>query len=132
MIGFPAAVLTGRLTEGEPLQIEALALVFLTAGLSICLELSYLITGMTVGMIIVNRARHHTRAFHEIEHIQWPFMILFFILAGASLEISTIAEVGMFGLAYMVFRFIYRVAGGWIGAVLVARQWASAHGSVLP
>lgn len=132
VIGFPAAVLTGRLTEGEPLQIEALALVFLTAGLSICLELSYLITGMTVGMIIVNRARHHTRAFHEIEHIQWPFMILFFILAGASLEISTIAEVGMFGLAYMVFRFISRVAGGWIGAVLVARQWASAHGSVLP
>jgi Kef-type K+ transport system membrane component KefB len=118
LIGFPAAALTGRLTGGEPLQIEALALVFLTAGLSIWLELSYLIVGMTVGAVIVNQARHHTRAFHEIEHIQWPFMILFFILAGASLETSTVAEIGLIGLAYVVLRTISRVIGGWIGAVL--------------
>lgn len=117
LIGLPAAFLTGRLTEGEPLQIEALALVFLTAGLSIWLDLSYLIAGMTVGTIIVNVARHHTRAFHEIEHIQWPFMILFFILAGASLKTSTVIEIGMIGLAYVVLRTVARVIGGWIGAV---------------
>ncbi|MEM1064715.1 MAG: cation:proton antiporter, partial [Pseudomonadota bacterium] len=85
-IGLPAAYLTGRLSGGEPLMTEALALVFFTAGAAIWLELSYLLAGMTVGAIIVNNARHHTRAFHEIEHIQWPFMILFFILAGAALE----------------------------------------------
>jgi Kef-type K+ transport system membrane component KefB len=118
LIGFPAAFLTGRITGGEPLQIEALALVFLTAGLSIWLDLSYLIAGMTVGTIIVNRARHHTRAFHEIEHIQWPFMILFFILAGASLETSTITTIGIIGLAYLVLRTAARVIGGWMGAVL--------------
>ncbi len=118
LIGFPAAALTGRLTEGEPLQIEALALVFLTAGLSIWLDLSYLIAGMTVGTIIVNQARHHTRAFHEIEHIQWPFMILFFILAGASLETSAFAKIGLIGLAYLALRALSRVIGGWTGAVL--------------
>lgn len=118
LIGFPAAVLTGRLSGGEPLQIEALALVFLTAGFSIWLDLSYLIVGMTVGTIIVNQARHHTRAFHEIEHIQWPFMILFFILAGASLETSTFAKIGLVGLVYVVLRTISRVIGGWMGAVL--------------
>ena len=118
VIGFPAAFLTGRLSQGEPLQIEALALVFLTAGLSIWLELSFLIAGMTVGTIIVNRARHHTYAFHEIEHIQWPFMVLFFILAGASLETSSITAIGLIGLAYVVLRTVARIIGGWLGAVL--------------
>ncbi|MBS9716013.1 cation:proton antiporter [Pseudohalocynthiibacter aestuariivivens] len=116
VIGFPAAYLTGRLTGGEPLQIEALALVFLTAGFSIWLELSYLISGMTVGVIIVNRARHHKRAFHEIEHIQWPFMILFFILAGASLEPAILIKIGWIGVAYVVFRCVSRIVGGWFGA----------------
>ena len=128
LIGFPAAFLTGRISGGEPLQIEALALVFLTAGLSILLDLSYLISGMTVGMIIVNRARHHIRAFHEIEHIQWPFMILFFILAGATLEPSELVNIGMIGLAYVVLRSLARLAGGWFGAVLgggpvAERRW---------
>lgn len=118
VIGFPAAFLTGRLTDGEPLQIEALALVFLTSGLSLWLELSYLISGMTVGLIIVNTARHHTRAFHEIEHIQWPFMILFFILAGASLEANALMTIGWIGAAYMVLRTVSRVVGGWFGAQL--------------
>ena len=85
LIGCPAAFLTGRISGGEPLQIEALALVFLTTGLSILLDLSFLISGMTVGIIIANRARHHTRSFHEIENNKWPFMILFPILAGATL-----------------------------------------------
>ena len=120
VIGFPAAFLTGRVSDGEPLQIEALALVFLTAGLSMWLDLSYLISGMTAGMIIVNRASHHTRAFHEIEHIQWPFMILFFILAGASLEVVSLAQVGWIGAAYMVLRTLSRILGRWIGAVIGA------------
>lgn len=76
-IGLPAAHLTGRLSPGEPLQTEALGLVFLVAGLALWLDLSFLLTGMTVGAVIVNRARHHDYAFHEIEHIEWPFLILF-------------------------------------------------------
>ncbi len=127
-IGLPAAYLTGRLSGGEPLMTEALALVFFTAGAAIWLELSYLLAGMTVGAIIVNSARHHTRAFHEIEHIQWPFMILFFILAGAALEPDALFEVGLIGVAYFVLRILARLAGGWIGAVLggagaVERPW---------
>ena len=117
-IGLPAAYLTGRLSAGEPLRVEALGLVFLTAGLAVWLDLSFLISGMTAGAVIVNRARHHTRAFHEIEHIQWPFMILFFILAGASLSIEAPVWFGIIGLSYIVLRSISRVAGGWIGARL--------------
>ena len=118
VIGFPAAILTGRITEGQPLEAEALGLVFVTAGAALWLDVSFLIAGMSVGAIIVNKASHHTRAFHEIEHIQWPFMILFFILAGASLEIGDIAKLGPIGAAYVILRILARIAGGWIGATL--------------
>jgi len=117
-VGLPGALLTGRISGGEPLEIEALALVFLTAGLALWAEVSFLIAGMTAGAIIVNLASHHDRAFHEIEHIQWPFMILFFLLAGASLDITTLAEVGVIGIFYIALRIIARIAGGWLGALL--------------
>jgi hypothetical protein len=37
------------------------------------------------GAFIVNPARCHKQAFHEIKDIKLPFMIVFFILAGVSI-----------------------------------------------
>lgn len=121
VIGGPAALLTGRLHDGEPLQIEALSLVFLSAGLSLWLGVSFLITGMVVGAVIVNLAAHHTKAFHEISHIQWPFVVLFFILAGGALDVEVAATLGGIGLGFVVLRTIARLAGGWVG-VLIAGE----------
>ena len=119
IVGFPAAYLTGRIKAGDPLRTEALGIVFLTAGLSIWLHVSFLIAGMTAGVIIVNFARHHERAFHEIEEFQWPFMVLFFILAGASLEVAQIWELGLLGVSFVVLRAVSRVIGAVAGARMV-------------
>jgi len=117
-VGWPGAYLTGRLAKGEPQQTEALGLVFLCAGLALWLNVSFLIAGMTVGAVIVNVARHHARAFHEIKHFQWPFMILFFIIAGASLDVRALGDVGLIGLGYICLRILARIIGGWFGAVV--------------
>lgn len=115
-LGLPGAFLTGRLKPGEPLQAEAIGIVFLAAGLAMWLEVSFLIAGMTAGAVIANLARHHDRAFHEIEHVQWPFMILFFLLAGASLELDALRAVGWIGALYMGLRVVARLIGGFAGA----------------
>ena len=127
VIGVPAAFLTGRLSGGEPLRIEALGLVFVTAGLSVWLDLSYLITGMTVGAVIVNMARHHTKAFHEIESIHWPFLIVFFILAGATLDSDALWAIGPVGLGYILLRALSRGLGGIIGGRLAGRPGTEAR-----
>lgn len=116
VVGVPSSYLTGRITQGEPLQTEALAIVFLTAGLALWLDVSFLLAGMTAGAIVVNLARHHERSFHEIEHIQWPFMLLFFVLAGSSLEVDQLAAAGMLGFGYIGLRIVSRLIGGWVGA----------------
>jgi len=127
-LGVPAAYLTGRLRTGEPIQGEALGLVFLCAGLAIWLEVSFLLAGMIAGATVVNLAKHHRRPFHEIEHIEWPFMLLFFVLAGASFETYHLAEIGVIGVAYIGLRTLSRVIGGWLGGALaglpeIERRW---------
>jgi len=120
LVGFPAAILTGRLRRGEPTQSEAIGIVFLCAGLATWLGASFLLAGMIAGAIVVNFARHHERAFHEIERIEWPFMVLFFVLAGAALEFESLTHLGLIGAACIVLRFASRLVGGWAGARLAA------------
>ena len=127
-VGLPGAALTGRISRGEPLQAEALGLVFVTAGLCEWLGVSYLLAGMVAGAVIANFASHHERAFHEIEHIEWPVMLLFFLMAGAVLELDQLWALGGVGLAYVALRILARLIGGWVGAGLagaapVERRW---------
>lgn len=115
-VGFPAALLTGRLQAGEPIQTEVLAVVFLCAGLAIWLKVSFILAGIVAGTIVVNFAKHHTRPFHEIENIEGPFLILFFFLAGASLQTQRWWEFIAILAGYVCLRTAARILGGWIGA----------------
>ena len=86
LLGVPMAYITGRIQEGEPTQAEALGLVLLCAGLALHLGVSPILSSMVMGATVASFAKHHTRPFHAIEGFEWPFMIFFFVLAGASLD----------------------------------------------
>lgn len=118
VIGLPAAYLTGRITPGEPMLIEALGTVFLCGGIALWLDLSYIIAAMVMGMTIVNLAKHHDYPFHAIEGIEWPFMIVFFVLAGASAEFTQLVNIGYIGAVYVVLRTIGKIVGAQIGGVV--------------
>lgn len=117
-VGLPAAYLTGRLKPGEPSLVEALAIVFICAGFALALDVSFLLAGMVCGVVVVNVARHHDRPFHEIEKVEWPFLLLFFVMAGASLETGHLAGMGGVAAGYVTLRFLGRIAGGWLGGTL--------------
>jgi len=116
LIGFPAAYLTGRIKPGQPILSEALGLVFICGGLAIWLDVSFLIASMVLGAIVANFAKHHEYPFHEIENIEWPFMVIFFILAGATLEIQAAVEVGFIGIIYILCRIAGKLLGARIGS----------------
>jgi Kef-type K+ transport system membrane component KefB len=61
---------------------------------------------MAMGGAVASLAKHHERPFHAIEGIEWPFMILFFVLAGASLEIGALQVVGGVTGVYILSRGI--------------------------
>jgi Kef-type K+ transport system membrane component KefB len=118
VVGLPSAYLSGRLKPGEPMQIEAFGIVFLTAGLALWLGVSFLIAGMTAGALIANFARHHEYAFNEIERIELPFMLLFFLLAGAGLQIDALWSLGWLTAACVGLRIVARLVSAEIGARL--------------
>lgn len=128
ILGIPMAYLTGRIEAGEPMLAEALGVVFLCGGIALWLKISFLLAAITLGATVANFAKHHTRPFHAIEGVDAPFLILFFILAGASLEIDVLLASGTLGLAYIFLRSLSRIAGGWLGGRLggmppVQRNW---------
>jgi Kef-type K+ transport system membrane component KefB len=128
LIGLPAAYLTGRIRPGEPMLTEALALVFICGGLSALLGVSFLIASMVMGAAIANLARHHDYPFHAIEDIEWPFLVVFFVLAGASLDIKALFDIGLIGAAYVIFRVVGKIVGVLVGGRLCGvdaptRRW---------
>jgi Kef-type K+ transport system membrane component KefB len=126
-LGFPAAYLTGRVRKGQPMLMEALGLVFLCGGLALMFEVSSLIASIVMGAIVANFAIHHEYPFHEIENIEWPFMTIFFVLAGASLDFDSIQAVGLIGLAYILLRVLGKLFGARIGAEVSHADAATRH-----
>lgn len=128
LIGIPAALLTGRIKKGEPLLTEAIALTFLCGGLAIYFEVSFLIAAMTMGIVISNTAKHHDFPFHEIEDIESIIMVVFFVIAGALLDINALQSLGIIGFAYIAGRTSGKIIGAAVGglisnAVKPVKQW---------
>jgi len=133
--GLPMAYISGRIKPGQPTLLEALGMVLLCGSLALHLEVSYLLSSMVLGIVVTNLAKHHERPFHEIEDIEWPFMVLFFTLTGASLAIDTLAQAGILAVAYIVLRSAARYLGCWPGAQLAGaghsvKYWMG--GALLP
>ena len=123
VLGVPMAYLTGRIRAGEPTQAEALGLVLLCSGAAIALNFSPILTSMVMGSTVASLASHHSQPFDVIEGFEWPFMILFFILTGASLEIGEIGHLGWIGATYILARAL----GTWLGCGIGARLTHASH-----
>lgn len=125
LVGLPAAYLTGRIKPGQPILTEALGLVFVCGGLAIWLDVSFLIASMAMGAVIANVAKHHEYPFHAIEGIEWPFMVVFFVLAGVLLELDAMEEIGLIGVIYILCRTIGKYLGARIGSQLSGADQAT-------
>lgn len=126
-LGLPAAFLSGRLQPGRPVLEEALGLVLLCAGLGVWLEVSYLLAAVVMGIMVANLASHHERPFREIEGVEWPFLVVFFLLAGATLELSALIAVGWIGVGYVLLRTLGKLGGAWLGVRLVGESRSRAR-----
>lgn len=127
LLGFPAAYLTGRIQPGQPVLSEALGLVFVCGGLALWFETSFLIASMVMGAVVANFAKHHEYPFHAIEDIESPFMVAFFVLAGASLEVEAMAGIGLIGTVYILCRALGKVFGAWLGSEFSSTGGAIKH-----
>lgn len=117
-LGWPFAMLTGRVKPGQPMLSEAVAVVFICGGLALWLEVSYLLASIVMGSVIANKAKHHDYPFHSIQGIESIFMVIFFVLAGASLDFSALGQIGVAGVAYILLRMMGKYTGAYLGGLI--------------
>lgn len=113
--GIVGGLLAFLLNKKDPEQsviVESLGFIFLCGGLAINLEVSFLLAAMTMGLVVVNRADATADHLHEIEDIEKPFLVLFFVMAGATLDLNAGAAIGIAGLLFILLRTLGRFLGG--------------------
>lgn len=120
LLGLPSAYLSGRIRDGQPMMLEALGIVSICAGAAIYMGVSYLIACIVLGAVVVNVAKHHDSPFHAIEDIESLFLIVFFVVAGASLELGMLKDIGYLGIAFIILRCVGKYFGAWIGVAISA------------
>ncbi len=109
--------LISKKTEGrDEQQIISLAAVGAATGLSVFLGLSPLLTCIMMGATLANLWRRSDRVFSSVNDFAAPVYLLFFTLAGASLELSIFAKVGLIGVGYILARGLGKMLGAWVGA----------------
>ncbi|OJV65843.1 MAG: potassium transporter [Clostridiales bacterium 38-18] len=102
-----------RDNELLPFIIGALLLL---DGLASTFNLSPLLSAMAMGIMVANTSPQKHKAFGILESFSPPIVAAFFILAGARLNFSYIPQIGILGVAYLLFRILGKVTGASIGA----------------
>lgn len=91
--------------------------ILLGTGAANFFNVSPLLTCMMIGATLVNLKQHSSRIFNTINEFTPPINLLFFTIAGASLNIKVLSTVGILGIGYI----IARASGKYIGATIGAK-----------
>ncbi|MCP4650525.1 MAG: cation:proton antiporter [PVC group bacterium] len=111
-------VLSRHIRNPRDLLIFTMGLILLTAGLALHFHLSVLLACMVLAGVIVNFHKESFRFFEVMQSIDWPIYLLFFVLAGANLEIELLAKVSGIGAMYLIMRIAGKIIGTYFGAMI--------------
>ena len=104
-------------TQGE-IIVLATASVLLCTGVAEAWELSPILANITFGATLANLSEEANRTFKQTEETATPIYVIFFVLIGASLNLSSISAVLGLSVLYVVLRSIGKFGGVFIGGKL--------------
>jgi len=119
VIGFGLSYIAPRTKNRDELLSVVLGAILLGTGMANQLNLSPLLTCMMIGGVLVNLMHNAKRVFTLIADFTPPINLLFFTIAGASLDLSILSKVGVLGLGYIIARAAGKIIGATIGAKYV-------------
>lgn len=119
ILGFFLSLISKKVKGRDELLTIVVGFIILGASLSEVLHLSALLTCMMIGAMVINLVQNSNRIFDVVSDLTPPIYVLFFTLAGASLNISVLSKVGFLGVGYIVARTLGKMIGSGIGAKAV-------------
>jgi Kef-type K+ transport system membrane component KefB len=110
--------LVRKLQSSRDILILVFGFTLICTGLSIRWHLSLILTNMVVGFVLAN-ARHESllhRVTNPLLDVMPLLFVLFFCLAGAHLQLSTLPALGIVGVVYILGRSAGLIGGARLGA----------------
>ena len=118
------SVMSSSVKKRGDMLTFVLGAVIANTGLALAFHLSPLLSNMAFGAYLVNRAPNPFQYFEPIKAIDWPLYIIFYVLAGANLDITLLGSIGFIGFTYLILRVAGKVSGALIGGQLVGSEGA--------
>ena len=115
LVGLLLAGWGSKLTEHGEAQILLIGSILFCIGASMTLDLSPLISSMTVGATVVNLSRTSQRLGIALSRFDPPIYAVFFVIAGAGIDIGRLTSLGLAGGAFVLGRGVGKVLGFRLG-----------------
>lgn len=122
MLGLILTFITKKTKDRDESQVISLTAIGIAIGLSNLLHLSPLLTSIMMGATLANLHHRPQQVFSSLNDFASPVYVLFFTLAGASLDLAILKSIGIIGVAYIFARAAGKMLGGWLGAVSVKAE----------
>ena len=116
LVGLLLAAWSTHVTEGGEMLILLAGSILFCVGASRALAVSPLITSLAVGATMVNLADRSRHLFGALANTDPPFYAIFFVVAGAELDVNRIPAMGMLGVVYILGRSTGKFAGARLAA----------------
>ena len=116
LLGLGLTYLANKAKGRDELLKISLAFILAAVGAANFFNMSPLLTAMMMGGTLVNLMHNSKRVFDNINSFTPPINLLFFTLAGMSLDLKILASVGMLGVGYILARAIGKMLGAGVGA----------------
>lgn len=116
LLGIVLTYLAKKAKGRDELLKISLAFILAGVGVSNFFNLSPLLTSMMMGGTLVNLKQKSKRVFGTINEFTPPINLLFFTLAGMSLDLRVLASVSFLGIGYILARAIGKIVGVGVGA----------------
>lgn len=127
ILGLLLVAVVNKTKDSGDIQIVTLGAIGVAAGLSTFLGFSPLLTNILMGMTLVNLKKNSARVFKIVDRFVPSVYVLFFTLAGASLDLSILSTVGLMGIGYVIARAAGKYIGSYLGAKAVRSEKAVAR-----
>lgn len=116
VVGLLLAAWASKVGEHGEMLILLVGAILLAVGAAQVLELSPLLATLAMGATMVNLSGESRRLFEALAQTDPPLYAIFFVIAGADLNLSLLPSLGVIGLVYVAGRTGGKLAGMFIGA----------------
>ncbi|HYF39523.1 MAG TPA: cation:proton antiporter [Gemmatimonadales bacterium] len=117
IVGVVLATWAAQVAEHGEMLILLVGAILLAVGVAQLLELSPLLATLAVGATMVNLSSESRRIFDALAQTDPPLYAIFFVIAGADLNVGLLPSLGVVGLIYVLGR-----AGGKLFGTIVATR----------